>query len=135
MGCCCIAQGTQLGVLWWPRGVGWGWVRGSRGRGYRYAYNWFTLLYSRNQHNFVKQLYSNNNNNKRIQWCSLCAHFNFLLLQQVFIREERQKKIVWRDIYIYLMVNYVVIKFLPFSMCVCVVLIMPNPAAPWTIVH
>ena len=24
-----------------------------------YTHNWFTLLYSRNQHNIVKQLYSN----------------------------------------------------------------------------
>ena len=23
----CIIQGTQPGALWWPRGVGWGWVR------------------------------------------------------------------------------------------------------------
>ena len=26
------------------------------GRGYMYAYSWFTLLYSRSQHNIVKQL-------------------------------------------------------------------------------
>ena len=27
-----------------------------RGRGYMYTYSWFTLLYSRSQHNIVKQL-------------------------------------------------------------------------------
>ena len=26
-----------------------------------YTYKWFTLLYNRNQHNIVKQLYSNKN--------------------------------------------------------------------------
>ena len=24
MGTCCIAQGAELGALWWPRWVGWG---------------------------------------------------------------------------------------------------------------
>ena len=43
----CIAQGAQLGALWWPRGVGrWGWEGDSRGRGYMHTYSWF-LLYSR----------------------------------------------------------------------------------------
>ena len=33
VGSCCIAQGAQLGALWWPRGVGcgWGWVWGGGG--------------------------------------------------------------------------------------------------------
>ena len=34
-------------------------VGGSRERGYTYTYSWFTLLYSRNQHNIVKQWSSN----------------------------------------------------------------------------
>ena len=29
--------------------------------GYMYMYSWFTLLYSRNEHTIVKQLYSNKN--------------------------------------------------------------------------
>ena len=33
--------------------------------GYRYMYNWFTLLYSRNWHSSVKQLYSNKINVKK----------------------------------------------------------------------
>ena len=36
-----------------------GWEGGSKQRRYMYTYNWFTLLYSRNQHNIIKQLYSN----------------------------------------------------------------------------
>ena len=32
-------------------------------RRYMYAYGWFTLLYSRNQYNTVKQLYSNEKKN------------------------------------------------------------------------
>ena len=35
-----------------------GWRGGGR-RGYKYTDNWFTLLYSRNKHNIIKQLYSN----------------------------------------------------------------------------
>ena len=53
-----IAPGGQLGALWWPRRVGWGWwwEGGSWGRGYMYTYGWFTVLYSRNQYNIVKTL-------------------------------------------------------------------------------
>ena len=36
-----------------------GWEGGSQGRGYMYTYNWFMMLYSRKQHNIVKQLFSN----------------------------------------------------------------------------
>ena len=45
-----ITQGTQLGALWWPRGVCvWGyWEGGSGGREYVYIYSWFLFLYSRN---------------------------------------------------------------------------------------
>ena len=31
----------------------------SKKSGYKYMYNWFTLFYTWNQHNIVKQLYSN----------------------------------------------------------------------------
>ena len=36
----CVAQETQTGALYQPRGVGWGgrWERGSKGRGYMYTY-------------------------------------------------------------------------------------------------
>ena len=37
---------------------------GSRGKVYMYMYVWFTLLYSRNEHNIVNQLYSNN----KVKW-------------------------------------------------------------------
>ena len=55
---CCTMQGAQLGTLWQSRGLGWGgkWEGGSRGRGHVYTYDWFMLLYGRNQHNTVKQL-------------------------------------------------------------------------------
>ena len=35
-----MAQETQTGALYQPRGVGWGgrWERGSKGRGYIYIY-------------------------------------------------------------------------------------------------
>ena len=50
-----IMQGAQPGSLGQPRGVGWGgrWEEGSRQRGHKYAYGWFTLLYGRSQHNIV----------------------------------------------------------------------------------
>ena len=53
VGTCYKAQEARLGALWWPRwgGGGWrggGWEGGPRGRGYRYAYSWFTSLYSGN---------------------------------------------------------------------------------------
>ena len=39
-GICCMAQETQTGALYQPRGVGWGgkWEGGSKGRGYVYTY-------------------------------------------------------------------------------------------------
>ena len=39
-GICCVAQETQTGALYQPRGVGWGGRRegGSKGRGYIYTY-------------------------------------------------------------------------------------------------
>ena len=39
-GICCMAQETQTGSLYQPRGVGWGgrWEGGSKGRGYLYTY-------------------------------------------------------------------------------------------------
>ena len=41
------------------RSLGWEWEGGSRGYLYIYTYGWFELLYSRNQHNIVKQWSSN----------------------------------------------------------------------------
>ena len=40
MGLRCMAQETQTGALYQPRGVGWGgrWEGGSKGRGYMYTY-------------------------------------------------------------------------------------------------
>ena len=40
MGICCMAEETQTGALYQPRGVGWGgkWQKGSRGRGYVYLW-------------------------------------------------------------------------------------------------
>ena len=37
---CCMAQETQTGAVYQPRGVRWGgrWEGGSKGRGYMYAY-------------------------------------------------------------------------------------------------
>ena len=44
---------TELGVIWW--------IVGGRLKreGYVYIYGGFTMLYSRNYHNIVKQLHSN----------------------------------------------------------------------------
>ena len=44
-----------------PRGVGWGgrWEWDSRGKGHMYTYDWFMLMYGRNQYNVIKQLPSN----------------------------------------------------------------------------
>ena len=40
-------------------GMGVGWQGGPRERGYMCTHSWFSSLYSRNEHNIVKQLYSN----------------------------------------------------------------------------
>ena len=60
---CCLAQQTQTGALYQPRGVGWGGRRegGSKGRGYMYTYSWFMLKFDRKQQNSVKQLSFNKN--------------------------------------------------------------------------
>ena len=56
VGSCCIAQGAQLGALWWwPREVGGG---KSQREGIYVYFSLFMLLFSRNQYNIVKQLSS-----------------------------------------------------------------------------
>ena len=42
-----------------------GWEASSRGRGHRYTYDWYMLIYQRNQHNMLKQLSSNSNKFKK----------------------------------------------------------------------
>ena len=58
MGICCMAQETQTGALYQPRGVGWGGTREgvSKGRGSTHTYGWFMLRFDRKQQNSVKQL-------------------------------------------------------------------------------
>ena len=53
MGICCMAQETQTGALYQPRGAGWGgrWEGGSKGSGYMYNYGWFMLRLERKQQN------------------------------------------------------------------------------------
>ena len=61
MGICCMAQKTQTGALYQPRGVGWGegrWQAGSKGRGYMYNFGWLMLRFDRKQQNSVKQFRS-----------------------------------------------------------------------------
>ena len=55
---CYMAQETQTGAVYQPRGVGWGrrLEGGSKGRGYMYTYGWFMLRSDRKQQNSVKQL-------------------------------------------------------------------------------
>ena len=70
VGRCYITQGAQPGALWLPRGVGWG---GWGGRLNRKGicvcvcinYDWFALLYYRNQHNIIKQFSSNQKINSK----------------------------------------------------------------------
>ena len=40
MGICCMAQETETGALYQPRGMGWTgtWEGASKGRGYMYTY-------------------------------------------------------------------------------------------------
>ena len=61
-----MAQETQTGTLYQPRGVGWGgrWEGGSKGRAYMYTYGWLLLMFDRKQQNSVKQL----SFNKKINW-------------------------------------------------------------------
>ena len=63
MGICCMAQETQTGALYHPRGVGCGgrWEEGSKERGYMYTYGWSMLRFDRKQQNSVKQLSFNKN--------------------------------------------------------------------------
>ena len=53
-----MAQESQTGALYHPRGVCCGekWEGTSRGRGYIYTYGWFMLRFDRKQQNSVKQL-------------------------------------------------------------------------------
>ena len=58
-----MAQETQTGALYQPRGVGCGgrWEGGSKGRGYMYTYGRFMLRLDRKQQKSVKQLSFNKN--------------------------------------------------------------------------
>ena len=53
-----MAQETQIGALYQPRGVAWGgrWKGGSKGRGCIYTYGWLMLRFDRKEQNSVKQL-------------------------------------------------------------------------------
>ena len=55
-------QGTQPGNLWWPRGVEWGGREAEQGGGV-YNQDWFSLMYSSDHHNIVKQVPSNKKKN------------------------------------------------------------------------
>ena len=58
-----MAQETQTGALYQPRGVGWGErpERVSKRREYMYTYGWFMLRFDRKQENSVKRLSYNKN--------------------------------------------------------------------------
>ena len=58
MGIFCMAQETQTGILYQPKGVGCGgrWEEVSKGRAYLYTYVCFMLRFDRKQQNSVKQL-------------------------------------------------------------------------------
>ena len=59
-----MAQETQTGALYQPRGVRWGgkWEGGSKGRGYMSSYGWFILRFDRKQQNSVRLLFFNKKN-------------------------------------------------------------------------
>ena len=62
---------------------------GMVGRWYMYTYDWFTLLFSRNEHNIVRQLYSNKKKiligqAKEVKRGSFSLHFWFF---NVFIND------------------------------------------------
>ena len=58
MGIFCLAQETQTGALYQPRGMGRAgrWEGASKGRGYMYTYGWSMLRFDRKQQNSVRQL-------------------------------------------------------------------------------
>ena len=65
-----MAQETQTGALYQPRGVGWGggWEGDSKFKiSHQYSYGWFMLRFDRKQQNSVKQL-SFNKKIKRKKW-------------------------------------------------------------------
>ena len=47
----CNTQGVQTGALWQPRGVEWdgSWEGSSIGRGHMHTYDWFMMIFDRNQ--------------------------------------------------------------------------------------
>ena len=57
---CCMAQETQTGALYQPRGVWWGgrWEGNSKGKGYMNTYGWFMLRFDKKQQSSVKQFNS-----------------------------------------------------------------------------
>ena len=56
MGIFCLAQETQTGALYQPRGGIGREMGGIFKRGYMYTYGWFMLRFDRKQQNSVKQL-------------------------------------------------------------------------------
>ena len=69
-----MAQETQTGALYQPRGVEWGgrWEGGSKGKGYMYTCGWFMLRFDRKQQTSVKQLLFNKKINKNNIYLSTC---------------------------------------------------------------
>lgn len=66
---CCIAQGTLLGALCWLE-----WEGNLKKRVY-------TVLYNRNQHNIVKQLYANKNQFKNKKKFKIKCSRNILFIR------------------------------------------------------
>ena len=77
----CLAQGSLLNSLWWPK-----WEGNPQKRGYIYMYSWFTFLYSRNQLNNVNQLYLN----RFIFKCNQCYYQNTSLI----VSESNQNLVI-----------------------------------------
>jgi len=93
MGTCCRAQRTLPNILWSSV-----WEKNVKENGCVYMYNWITLLYSRNYHNIVNQLYCNKTLKKEclplcysaiflhsIYYC-LMSHIIYLLIKFLFFR-------------------------------------------------
>ena len=76
-----MAQETQTGALYQPRGVQWGgrWEGGSKGRGYMYTYDRFMLRFDRKQQNSVKQL---SFNKKMYQCHCLLVSLSFVTMHK-----------------------------------------------------
>ena len=94
--------------------VGWKWAEvwegSSRGRKYLYTSGWFMLLYSRDQHNIVKQLSTNLKKEKENVMKDCCITNSRMCSRNLKIRNKRVLNLKWLEFSFHSLLSFPILK-------------------------